>query len=88
MINKLKILVEAVEKAGIDIAPQYNEWVRMAFGISTDCGEEGRIYFLRLCRLYPQYDERKTSRMYDAALKKSEGRIHLGTVFYLAKNGG
>lgn len=88
MINKLKTLVEAVEKAGIDIAPQYDEWVRMAFAISTDCGEAGRVYFLRLCRLYPQYDERKTSRMYDAALKKSEGRIHLGTVFYLAKKRG
>ena len=50
-IESLHRLVEAVETAGADIAPTYIEYVQLAFAIATDCGEAGRDYFHRICRL-------------------------------------
>lgn len=48
-IESLRLLTEAVETAGADIAPTYAEYVQLAFAIATDCGEAGREFFHRLC---------------------------------------
>ena len=37
-IESLRLLTEAVETAGADIAPTYAEYVQLAFAIATDCG--------------------------------------------------
>ena len=50
-IESLRLLTEAVETAGADIAPTYAEYVQLAFAIATDCGEAGREFFHRLCRI-------------------------------------
>lgn len=47
-IESLRLLTEAVETAGADIAPTYAEYVQLAFAIATDCGEAGREFFHRL----------------------------------------
>lgn len=60
-IESLHRLVEAVETAGADIAPTYIEYVQLAFAIATDCGEAGRDYFHRICRLSAKY-QRETRR--------------------------
>ena len=39
MSDSLSRLVEAVRSAGVDIAPGYCEYVRLAFAIANDCGE-------------------------------------------------
>ena len=41
-IESLRLITEAVETAGADIAPSYAEYVQLAFAIATDCGEAGR----------------------------------------------
>ena len=87
-IQDLERLTEAVEKAGVDIAPNYDEYISMAFGIATDCGETGRDCFLRLCRLHPDEDIAGANRVYDGALAKGRGTVHIGTVFYLAQRAG
>ena len=51
MNNDLSKLVEAVRTAHADIAPTYAEYVQLAFAIATDCGEAGREFFHRLCRI-------------------------------------
>ena len=45
MSDSLSRLVEAVRSAGVDIAPGYCEYVRLAFAIANDCGEAGREGF-------------------------------------------
>ena len=52
-IESLCRLTEAVEAAGADIAPTYLEYVQLSFAIATDCGEAGRDFFHRLCRVSP-----------------------------------
>ena len=88
MINNLIRLTEAVEAAGVDIAPDYAAYVQLAFAVATDCGEEGRELFHRLCRLSSKYDYEGAERLFTSALNDGRGDIHLGTAFHLAKKAG
>ena len=87
-IESLHRLVEAVETAGADIAPTYIEYVQLAFAIATDCGEAGRDYFHRICRLSAKYQREHAERVFSNALTTKHGDVHLGTVFHLAETAG
>ena len=87
-IESLRLLTEAVETAGADIAPTYAEYVQLAFAIATDCGEAGREFFHRLCRISAKYQREHAERMFSNALIKQHGEIHLGTAFHLAESTG
>lgn len=87
-IKSLHRLVEAVETAGADIAPTYIEYVQLAFAIATDCGEAGRDYFHRICRLSAKYQREHAERVFSNALTTKHGDVHLGTVFHLAETAG
>lgn len=87
-IESLRLLTEAVETAGADIAPTYAEYVQLAFAIATDCGEAGREFFHRLCQLSTKYQHDHAERMFSNALTKQQGAIHLGTAFHLAESTG
>lgn len=87
-IESLHRLTETVETAGADIAPTYIEYVQLAFAIATDCGEAGRGYFHRLCRMSAKYQRKQADRVFSNALATKHGDIHLGTVFHLAETAG
>ena len=74
-IESLRLLTEAVETAGADIAPSYAEYVQLAFAIATDCGEAGREFFHRLCRISAKYQREHAERMFSNALMKQHGEI-------------
>lgn len=63
-IESLRLLTEAVETAGADIAPTYAEYVQLAFAIATDCGEAGREFFHRLCRISAKYQSAHAERCF------------------------
>ena len=76
-IESLCRLTEVVETAGTDIAPTYAEYVQLAFAIATDCGEAGRNFFHRLCRLSAKYQH--TLRHSISSVRKGRGRTLMGT---------
>lgn len=84
-IESLRHLTEAVEMAGADIAPTYLEYIQLSFAIATDCGEAGRDFFHRLCRISPKYQREHAERVFSNALTAQRGEVHLGTVFHLAE---
>ena len=84
-IESLRRLTEAVEMAGADIAPTYLEYIQLSFAIATDCGEAGRDFFPRLCRMSPKYQRGHAERVFSNALTAQRGEVHLGTVFHLAE---
>ena len=84
-IESLRRLTEAVEMAGADIAPTYLEYIQLSFAIATDCGEAGRDFFHRLCRMSPKYQREHAERVFSNALIAQRGEVHLGTVFHLAE---
>lgn len=79
-LESLRRLTEAVETAKADIAPTYIEYVHLAFAIATDCGEEGRDFFHRLCRVSAKYQREHAERIFSNALTANHGDMHLGTV--------
>ena len=87
-IESLRRLTEAVEAAGADIAPTYLEYVQLSFAIATDCGEAGREFFHRLCRVSPKYQREHAERVFSNALHTQRGEVHLGTAFHLAEATG
>ena len=87
-LESLRRLTEAVETAKADIAPTYIEYVHLAFAIATDCGEEGRDFFHRLCRVSAKYQREHAERIFSNALTANHGDMHLGTVFHLAEAAG
>lgn len=84
-IESLRRLTEAVEMAGADIAPTYLEYIQLSFAIATDCGEAGRDFFHRLCRISLKYQREHAERVFSNALTAQRGEVHLGTVFHLAE---
>ena len=68
-IESLRLITEAVETAGTDIAPSYAEYVQLAFAIATDCGEAGREFFHRLCRISAKYQREHAERSYEQPKK-------------------
>ena len=40
-ISILEQLVTAIEQAGVNVAPTYQEYMPLAFAIANSCGEEG-----------------------------------------------
>lgn len=87
-IESLCRLCEAVETAGADIAPTYAEYVQLAFAVATDCGEAGREFFHRLCRMSAKYQREHAERIFSNALTTRHGDLHLGTAFHLAEMAG
>ena len=84
-LENLRQLTEAVRMAGADIAPTYIEYVQLAFAIANDCGEAGRTFFHRICRLSEKYVYEEADKLYDHALKAGNGRNGLGSVFHWAE---
>lgn len=87
-IKSLEQLVEAIESAGANIAPSYQEYMPLAFAVANDCGEAGRPLFHRICRMSEKYQHADAEKMYTNALHKSNGKNTLGTVWHLAEMAG
>ena len=86
--DSFEAVVERIEDAQVDIAPDYNQWLSLGFALSDYLGEDGREYFHRLSRFNPKYDEQDTDKQYDNCLNARKDGITIGTFFYLAKKAG
>ena len=84
----IRLLTEQVESQGLDIAYKYDKFTEVGYAIANDCGEEGREYFHRLCKLCPKYDEKETDNLFSGGLKNGRKKNGLGSVFKLASDAG
>jgi hypothetical protein len=87
-LEALERLCILVEEAGVDIAPNFDQYTDMAFAIANALGEAGRNCFHRLCALCPKYQPVKADKLFTDAIAKGRGANGLGTVFYLAEQAG
>jgi hypothetical protein len=78
--------IELLEQSKKDIAPDYENWLKLAFAFATTFGEVGRELYLRVCRLCPKHDEDATNAKYDEALKSGKGNVSIGTFLAMAKS--
>ncbi len=87
-IDIIEQLTIAVEQAGVNLAPTYQEYMPLAFAVANSCGEAGRSFFHRLCCLSAKYRQNEADKLYSHALQNGRGGNSLGTVFHLAQLAG
>ena len=81
------IAVEDIERSGIDITSDRNQWMRVGFALAT-LGEAGRDLFHRVSRFYPNYDPTETDEQFDSFLRSGGDGIRLESLFAIAKEHG
>ena len=72
----------------IDITPTYDDWLRVAFALSSELSEGGRALFHRVCRHYPGYRPAECDRKYSQCLRSPRRGIGIGTFLWMASMAG
>lgn len=86
--NDVERIVSLIEQYATDIAPSYEEWVRLGFALVDGCGENGRGYFLRLSSLHAGCTTEAAELQYDKCLRSCNSGVTISTFFHLAKQAG
>lgn len=86
--NDVERIVSLIEQQGADIAPSYEEWVRLGFALVDRYGENGRDYFMRLSSLHTGCTLEVAESQYDKCLRSDNSGITISTFFHLAKQAG
>lgn len=86
--NDIENVVSRIEASAIDIAPTYADWRDLGFALADAFGENGRGYYQRLSRFYPNYAAAETDKQFSACLKAHGHGITIKTLFHLAKQAG
>lgn len=86
--DEVEIVTLRIEASALDIAPTYVDWRNLGFALATGLGEEGRDFYHRLSRFYPDYKPGDTDKQYTACLRSSGHGITLNTFFHLAHRCG
>ena len=86
--SDIEIVTQRIEAEHRDITANYQDWVDLAFALAGELGEEGRSYFHRLSRFYPDYDEHEADKKYASCLQSGSGKVNISTFFHLAQQAG
>lgn len=79
-IDRVSFCVEQIEEQRIDITSEYDDWLKIAFALST-LGEEGRAFFHRVSRFNEKYDAKLCDDKFSECLK-NRNRIRTPNPFY------
>ena len=86
--SDIEIVTQRIEAEHRDITANYQDWLDVAFALAGELGEEGRSYFHRISRFYPDYDEQETDKKYSSCLATGTGKVNIKTFFHLAQQAG
>lgn len=86
--NDVERIVSLIEQQSADIAPSYEEWVKLGFALVDGYGENGRDYFMRLSTLHAGCTQEAAESQYDKCLRSGNSGITISTFFHLVKNAG
>ena len=76
-------LVNKIEASGISIAPNYEDYLKLAIVFYNELGEGGRNYFHRVCCLDSKYNSKDCDNLYDDISKRNYTNCTLGTLIFL-----
>lgn len=82
-------MCQEVKSLGIDIAPDYESYLRLGLSVAAGFGEEGRSMFHALCFASPKYDSSQADRKYTECLKTApRSKVGVGTFYWMLKQVG
>ena len=80
---------EMVNKASsMNLFDDYNDYIRLAFALSSEFDESGRQYFHLLCSSSSKYNQEKSDKEYSIALKRKGNGITIASVYFKFKEAG
>ena len=62
------------------------EYIKLGISLSNECGENGRGYYHRICRIDPKYNEEHCNRDFDDITKRGYDGVSKGTLIYLMQH--
>jgi hypothetical protein len=83
--KKVSKTIAEINQRGLDIAPDYETYMKLAFSIANEFGEAGRDLFHAACQPNPTYKPKDADHQYSACLRSGGAGITIGTFFYMYK---
>lgn len=88
VIQDIEVTIQEIESRGLDIAPNYSEYLNIAFALASEFNESGRSLFHRVCRQSAKYSYPDADKKFDDALKNAKGSVQIGTFYHYVKQAG
>lgn len=76
------------QAAPMNLFDDYQNYIMLAFALTSEFGAAGRFYFHQLCSSSPKYDQTRADKDYDKALSRSGSGITIASVYYIFKEAG
>ena len=82
-------IIDQMDKKGLNLCEDYSEWIRIAYALVSEFGEEGRDHFHTLSSHSSKYNSIDCDSQYTACLNnhnESKGKkSSIGTIYFHAK---
>lgn len=86
--NDVEHVINQITSRGVNLAEDYDPWLKIGFALAHEFGEAGREYFHAISSTSIKYDRDKCDAKYSQVLKKNNGRCTIATLFWLASRAG
>jgi predicted P-loop ATPase len=74
---------------GVDLAPDYESYLRLGFALAHGFGSNGREYFHALCSMSTKYNQEDADKQFNVCLdKKNNPGITVGSFYHMLKENG
>lgn len=87
-LNQVEEVIQQIEATGIDLTSTYSDWVKIGFALTDQFGEQGREYFHRISRFYPNYNRKDCDQQFANCLRSSGSGVTIRSFFQLCKTNG
>ena len=81
-------IIKQIELQHVDITSDYHDWVKIGFAFAAEFGKNGRGYFNRVSRMYPNYKQKDIDKQYNRCMGSKGTGITIATFFQIAKEHG
>src|SRR5690606_20605896 len=86
----IEYVLNQIESRKIDLTGDYESWYRIGFALINQYGNtpQAMDYFQRISQYHPEYTPEKTERKFKQLVQKNDGKVGIGTLYYLVKQAG
>lgn len=88
VVSDFDNIINQIIIKGIDIVPNYSQWLDCCFALSEQFGEGGRNYFHLISQIGSKYKSNICDAQFDACLSHKGSGINIGTFYWYCKGAG
>jgi hypothetical protein len=81
-------VITQIEEKRADITSSYQAWRDIAFALTSEFGEQGRQFFLRISKFHPKFNAEECNKMYSDCLIHKGSGVTIRSFYYYAKKNG